>query len=336
MRFFLVLPALALACGSSSPKPAAPVAAAPAPAPEPAPAPAPAPPAAPALPPLPEAPPPAAPSAAKPYVAKALAYLPPDTQVLIGIDVPRIAGTPLGAKLRGALLGAKLPAPCAALSPALFGNIVLGRNGGEKFVAVVDGKLGERTAIACVEAGIGQKGGKLERKTLGGRKVYYVTGSAKDNGWVTWTKTGAVMASSEAALSEALDPKSVKLGGELAALTAKVDHARMVWGAAIVQASALQAMGVPLSGVTGSISVRAGIELAAETDLDIVLGFPSPGAATATADTLKAMIAPLRSQPNVAPLLSGLSLGVYGSDIHLVARLDAAVTSKLIEAIDVK
>jgi hypothetical protein len=338
MRFFPLLSALALACGSSSSKPAAPapVAAPPPAAPvadaEPPPATAPAP----ELPPIPEAPPPAQPGAPRPHVVKAMAYMPADTQVVIGVDVPRVAGTPLGDKLRASLLSGKLPAPCGALSAAQFGNVVIGTNGTGKVVVVFDGKLAERAAIACLDAGVKEKGAKAQTKIVAGRKVYYVTGSSDDNGWITWTKGGILLASSEAALTDALDPRTATLGGELAALTAQTDHGRMVWAAGVVSPASLAALGAPAGSVSGPLPLRAGLDIAADTDVDVVLGGSTPAGAAAMAEGLRALLAPMRSAPSTAPLFAGLRLGVHGSDVHVTARLDADITRKLIDAVNVK
>ena len=339
MRFFSLLSALALACGSSASKPAAPAAPPPAAAPvaeaEPV-KPAAEPAAEPALPPIPEAPPPAPPGAPRPHVVKALAYMPADTQVVIGVDVPRVAGTPLGAKLREAFVGADVPPACRTLSAAQWGNLVIGTNGAQKFVVVVDGKLPERAALACVEAGVKAKGAKLQNKTIRGRKVYYITGSADDNGWVAWLKDAVIMASSEAALVDALDTKTDKLSGDLAALTAQADHGRMVWAAGVVSPASLTAFGAPAGAVPGPIALRAGVDLAADTDIDVVLGSSTAAGAAAIADGLRTLIAPMRSAPSTAPLLTGLRLGVHGSDVHVTARLDADITRKLIDAVNVK
>jgi len=338
MRFFSLLSALALACGSSASKPAAPAEPPPAAAPvaEAEPAKPAAEPAEPALPPIPEAPPPAPPGAPRPHVVKALAYMPADTQVVIGVDVPRVAGTPLGDKLRESLLGAKLPAPCETLTAAQFGNVVIGTNGSGKVVVVLDGKLAERAAIACVEAGVKAKGAKAQSKMVAGRRVHYVTGSTDDNGWLTWTKTGILLASSEAALVEALDPKAAKLGGDLAALAMQTDHGRMLWAAGLVSPASLAALGAPSGTVTAPLALRAGVDIAADTDVDLVLGGSTPAGAAAMADGLRALLAPMRSSPTTAPLLAGLRLGVHGSDVHVTARLDAAITRSLINAVNVK
>jgi hypothetical protein len=330
-----LLPLLALACGSSSPKPAPPaepppVAAAP-PQPEPAPKPA-----APEPPPIPEAPPPLQPGPPKPHVSKALAFLPPDAQAVIGFDVPRIASTPLGDKFRQAFLGASLPKQCESLNAGQFGNIVLGAGGGGKVVVVLDGKLPERGMVACLEAGVKAKGAKAEVKTVAGHKLHYVTGSSDDNGWITWTKNAVVMANSEAALTQALDAKATKLAGDLAQLSLQVDHSRMVWAAGIIPVAHLAAFGIPADVVGGPVSVRASVDIAGDTDIDVVLSCATPDAAAALANAMRPLVGQLRSAPNTAPLVANLKLGVHGKDIHAMAKLDAELTRKLIDAMNVK
>jgi hypothetical protein len=333
----LLLPLFALACGSSSPKPAAPAEPAPvAAAPPPAPEPAPAKPATPEPPPIPEAPPPTPPGPPKPHVAKALAFLPPDAQAVIGFDVPRIASTPLGDKFRQAFLGASLPKPCESLTAGQFGNIVVGAAGGGKVVVVLDGKLPERGMVACLEAGVKTKGAKAEIKTVAGHKFHYVTGSSDDNGWITWTKNAVVMANSEAALTQALDAKAGKLAGDLAQLSLQVDHGHMVWGAGIIPAAHLAALGLSADVVGGPVTVRASVDIAGDTDIDVVLGCATPDAATVLANAMRPLVGQLRSAPNTAPLVASLKLGVHGKDIHAMAKLDAELTRKLIEAMNVK
>ena len=331
-----LLPLLAFACGSSSPQPAAPAEPAPVAATPPAPEPAPAKPATPEPPPIPEAPPPTPPGPPKPHVAKALAFLPSDAQAVIGFDVPRIASTPLGDKFRQAFLGASLPKPCEALTAGQFGNIVVGAAGGGKVVVVLDGKLPERGMVACLEAGVKTKGAKAEVKTVAGYKFHYVTGSSDDNGWITWTKNAVVMANSEAALTQALDAKAGKLAGDLAQLSLQVDHGHMVWGAGIIPAAHLAALGLSADVVGGPVTVRASVDIAGDTDIDLVLGCATPEAATALANAMRPLVGQLRSAPNTAPLVANLKLGVHGKDIHAMAKLDAELTRKLIEAMNVK
>jgi hypothetical protein len=76
--------------------------------------------------------------------------------------------------------------------------------------------------------------------------------------------------------------------------------------------------------------------MANDTDIDLVLGCVSPAAATSLANAVRPLVGQLRSAPNTAPLVAGLKLGVHGSEVHATARLDAELTRKLIEALNVK
>lgn len=341
MKLCWVLPALIVAaCGASSPAPA-PAAAAPTAAPgavtqapatasppaaQPVPAPA-----------LPEAPPPSPPGAPRPHVAKALSYIPARAKFVIGLDVAATARTPVGDKLRAAFAGPDIPAACQTLTVADFGHVVFGALGDGGVVVVLDGKLGERALISCAEAAAKAHGGKLESKTIRGRKAWHISGSAQDNGWLVWLPGGGlVLANSEPALTEALDPKAAKVGGDLAQLVAQVDQSRMIWAAGVVPADVIPNLGLPPGVVTGAVSLRAAIDLASATGLDVVLGFSTADEALRVADVLRQLVAKLRSSPDSAPFVADVRLGVYDRSLHVMARLDADATHKLIDAVHTK
>lgn len=336
-----VLSSLVLAaCGASAAQKPAP---APAPVPPAAPSPAavaeapkpPAPP--PALPALPEAPPPAGSVAQRPHVAKALAYLPERTKLVLGIDVPRLAHTPLGDKLRGSFAGPDIPAPCQKLTAGQFGNLVFGAIGDGGMVAALDGKLDERSLRPCLDAAAKAKGGKLETKAIQGRKAYYISGSAQDNGWGTWPRGGGMLlASGEAPLTEALDPKAKKLGSELAKLVAKVDQSHMVWAAAIVPADALAGLGLAGGALTGPVAMRFTLDTTTETEVDMVVELATADDATRAATALRQLVDILRKATDTAPFVRDVRLGVYDRALHVIAKLDAAATQKLMTAINAK
>lgn len=338
MKLYRVLPALVVAaCGARSPSPApaaptlapAPVAQAPAPAPPPPAPPAPAPA-------LPEAPPPVPAGAPRPHVTKAMSYIPARAKFVVGLDAAAVARTPVGDKLRAAFAGPEIPAPCQALTAAQLGHIVFGATG-DGSIVIFDGNLGERAMSACARATAKVHGGKLESKTIRGRKASHIAGSAQDNGWIAWLPAGGfVLASSEAALTEALDPKAAKVGGDLAQLVAQVDQSRMLWAAGVVPADAIPAMGLPAGIVTGAVSLRAAIDLASATELDVVLGFTTAGEAGRVAEVIRQLAAKLRSSPDLAPFAADVRLGIFDRSLHVMARFDADITHKLIDAIHAK
>lgn len=291
-------------------------------------------PAPPPPPPFAEAPPPAAPGAPKAHVAKALAIIPQGPTILIGADIPRLATTPFGDKVIAALAKGDVPPSCKRITPAHFGNIVIGAGGGE-MVGVADGKLPERTAITCIEDALKQQGGaKLEQKKIKGHTVRFATGDDTNNGWAAWLKGVPVLGSSEMAITGALDPKAVKLkGGDLAALAARADQGHMLWGVMKLPVDQLAAMGMP-TDLSGDVTVRGWVDIGTETDIDLVFGFASPEEAAKMNEQIRMMLTPMRAAPDVEKFLGGLQLGVHGSELHAVLHLDAAATQALVDDFD--
>ncbi len=340
MKLIVALSAVLLcACGSSpppaapapalvepSPSPAQPEAGAPAPTPEPAP--------------LPPAPPWDAPGAPPSYVSAALVQVPASVRYVAAIDLPRLAGTPVGDKLREALIGAavELPASCKSLNPTALGNVILagGGDGGE-LVGIAAGKMAERPVITCLTALVKSRGGALKNKKLAGRTAYYATGSADDNGWITWTRAGTpIMAGDEAMLTATLDAKAAKISPELAALVASADHRRMMWGAAKVTSAEVQTLPVPAGMVTGPVTIRFGIDLGAELELDVAFGFASTEEANRVAQELRKQLGEVRQGPPLDSLLRDVKLGVHGRDLRVIIHLDAAATTQALGFLNMK
>jgi hypothetical protein len=198
----------------------------------------------PPLPPIAQAPAPVEPSGpAKAHVAKALAFLPDGTKVIAGLDVVRLAPTPIGAKLISQFGSGNLPASCDKLRAADFGNLVIGGGHGT-IVAVADGKLVEKTAVTCLADGQKVRDRALTTTRIKGRTVYHADG---EDGWYTWTKAKvAIAANDEAAITGVLDPKAKKVGGAMAALTKLADHGRAAWVVATTSADELAGIGRPM------------------------------------------------------------------------------------------
>jgi hypothetical protein len=98
----------------------------------------------------------------------------------------------------------------------------------------------------------------------------------------------------------------------------------------------LAGFGIPADVVGGPVTVRASVDMASDTDIDVVFGCATPEAATALANAIRPLVGQLRSAPNTAPLVANLKLGVHGKDIHAMAKLDAELTRKLVEAMNIK
>jgi hypothetical protein len=293
-------------------------------------------PAEPALPPIATAPAPAAAGTPDPHVAKALALLPAEANIIFGIDVPRLAATPLGDKFKAALVANGMPSTCDKLDVGQFGDVTFAAGNGN-LVAVISGKLPEKVIVPCIDAGMKAKGGKLANKKISGRKVYFGTGgSDDDNGWTTWNKAGVpLFATSEASITAALDAKSPKVGAELTALANKADHTHVAWIAGRLPADMLAALGMPPGLVGGDVSFHGWLDQSAGTQLDVVIGFTTPDEANKMNDHLRQMLEPMRANPDIAQVVSGLQLGAHGNELHAVLALDEATTAKLLEAMNV-
>jgi hypothetical protein len=88
--------------------------------------------------------------------------------------------------------------------------------------------------------------------------------------------------------------------------------------------------------VGGPVSVRASVDMAGDTDIDVVFGCATPEAAAALTNVIRRLVGQLRSAPDTAPLIANLKLGVHGKDIHVTSKLDADLMRQLIEAIHIK
>lgn len=353
MHLFRIAAALVLiACGSSSkPAPANPTAGAPAATPpseaERAAEPPPAPPAAPEPPPLAEAPA-WTPTTPRPHVTKALPQLPAAARFVAGVDIPRLAATPLGDKLRGVFLDAmdKLPASCAAISATKFGEMVMAGAGvaapgaastGDEAVAILDRKILERELIPCVKDIMKSKGGELKTKKVAGRTIYFPSGTANDNGWMTWTKEGVpYIAGSEAWLTATLDPKAAKLAPSLADLAMRADHGRMIWAAMEITPALLGTIGMSEGMLTAPAGVRVGLDLAKEFELDLVATFGAADDANRIATILRGQINELRRSPALAAFLSDVRFSLRGTELRVIVRLDAATSEMLLGLLGLK
>lgn len=348
MRVARISFALALiACGSSS-KPATdpaargpavqPVAAEPpaaAAATVPAPAPTPAPP-----PPLPEAPPWGA-TTPRAYVLRALPQFPADATFVLGVDAPRLAQSPLGAVIRAGLDKAvsKVPASCSSLNAVKLGQVMVAGGGqvgpagastAGSIVVLFGPALQERELVPCAKDVIKGKGGELKSKQVGGRTLYFATGTPRDNGWLAWTRSGLVLAGSEAWLTATLDPTAQKIRPELADAATHADHGRMIWLAAQLGPDLIRAVGLPDGIVTAPVTVRAGIDIAEEIELDILVAFKTTDQANRAATQARTQVAQLRQDPAMQPYLSNVRLGVNDAEVRAIVRIDPTRSAALI------
>lgn len=224
-------------------------------------------------------------------------------------------------------MGADLPAPCAKLDLAEVGNLVLGVGSGD-MVIIADGKIAEKAVTGCLEA----QGGKLTKKKIKGRTVHHGGG---DEPWITWTKAGTpIVASSEAAMTAVLDARAPKAHDALGLLAGLADHGKLMWMVATVETAQLAALGLPFSGDTTHITVRAWFEHATTGTIDVVATFATPEDAARAEQQLRGMLEPMQANPQMGALLKGTQLSAHGAHLHAVVQLDEATMAEIVRSMN--
>lgn len=280
--------------------------------------------------------------AIEPALVSALAHVPGDAAVVVGVDVVRLADTRYGATLRASMVGRELPPACDALTVADFGSLIFAVRGQDDLVMIPTGPMPEALVRSCASAIVTAKGGKLVSSTVAGRRAYHVEGSPEDNGWVSWLPPGQmVMATSEGGLRAAIDPALPRLTSALGALVQSAERSRMVWVAARVAPSWVAELGLPLPTLVAPVSVRAALDLGDEIDVAVAL---SLGPATdearvadaeAVADALRDLVAQVRTS-SVRGLVAGVQIVVEGAEVRIYAHLDRAAVDSLGRFVRVK
>jgi len=173
--------------------------------------------------------------------------LPADVHVVVGANVPMLAGSPLVKRAfaqmlaRDAELAERLTTlaarckldPAKDLSSVLVG--LMGTTSERDVVLVAKGKFDEPAIASCVEATLAERGGRLEKKPSGEVTVYLVHNSA-GAGEVAFTfgaKDVLLVADSEALLLRARDASAAKLSSNprMMKLIKQTDSRAGLWGA---------------------------------------------------------------------------------------------------------
>jgi len=182
--------------------------------------------------------------------APATAGLPAETRVVIGISVPKVAGSPLGRRLAAELLGrdaeaqqqlVELLARCKINAEKDLDTITIGMAEGQDIALVVRGKLDEPALVSCVKSETKANGGSFADKTMSGHTVYAAT--SKGGGQKVWftfePDRSAIVALSEAWLGKMIDPATPRIDGskDIGKLLGRVSRDAAVWGTGLVPAT---------------------------------------------------------------------------------------------------
>jgi hypothetical protein len=225
----------------------------------------------------------AQPDPAKP--AAAAVALPAETKAVIGVDVARVAGSPLAVRAVRRLLDEdpetrtktdSLLARCK-IDPAVdLKTIVVAMAGPEDVAVVVTGRLDEKTLVACFRetAAVEQRGRVYVSTPKDGPKVFFAFGG----------EPSLVLSTTETWLAKIMDPGAAKIGGAIAARLAKVGPKAALWGVGELPPTVGQKL-VELS--QGQISAPAtAITFEVELDTGIAASLVAEMATAADADKL--------------------------------------------------
>lgn len=237
-----------------------------------------------------------------PVPVAALAAIPADATVVVGIDVGQLAQAAVVARAVDQMLVrdpelaerlARLARDCGVdVTTAVKSvHLALGpraSSGTQPSLLVATGKLGEAALTRCLQAGTGSGGGQLTVRDSGGRPLYKLTEGARvlhfafgqddtvvigpDEGWVL----AGVGAGAKIETSASLGP-----------LLAQVDRTAALWAVATMDAELGQALaritrgkvaGAPRA-LYGALDTRAGLSgtiafaMASEGDAEALVGF---------------------------------------------------------------
>jgi hypothetical protein len=179
-----------------------------------------------------------------------MAALPASIDQVIGVDVARLGRSPLVGRAVTALLqsDATLERELTALLDSCQIDVArdlrrlwlgMDRDGGDRVIVVIEGKLGEGQLAACVGAAIGGAGGRLTGERVAGRTHYHVDqGGDRPDVWFAVAGDGLVaVASSADFLAEATgEGPKLDRSAALAALIERAGPTHGLWFAGSVPA----------------------------------------------------------------------------------------------------
>jgi hypothetical protein len=291
-----------------------------------------------------------------PLPVAGLAAVPASATVVVSIDVPKVASSPLVARAAEKLLAQdaelatrwqRLREECKLDVLAAVDHVVLalgakgaGVEGGAPVLLVATGKLVETELAACVRSLVGKGGGTLSAKTAEGRTVY----QAKEGNRSVWFGFGradtVVLGSQEAFVLEALGPgKKVAENPELKAFIDKADQKQAVWAAGQVDAGLGQRL---LPAAQGALKAGPrGFVVAADATSGLRAQL---GAVMASAEDAKALELLAKQQlgllsmaaqvKGLGRLVGKVTATAEGTVLRLAVALDPTEINQLLSAVD--
>lgn len=290
---------------------------------------------------------------AAPIPVAGLSAVPATATVVVSIDVPRVAGSPLVGRAVEKLLlqdqelagrWQRLRDECKLDVLNAVDHVVLALGtkgeGGAPVLMVATGKLVEAELAACVRGLVGKGGGTLSAKTAEGRTVY----QAKEGNRSVWFGFGrpdtVVLGSQEAFVLEALGAgKKVADNLELKAFMDQADRKQSIWAAGQVDTAIGERLLRPAQGALKA--GPRGFVVAADASSGLRA---SLGAIMASAEDAKALELLAKQQlgllsmaaqvKGLGRLVGKITATADGSVLRIAVTLDPTEINQLLNAVD--
>lgn len=283
--------------------------------------------------------------------------VPVTATVVVSIDVPKVAGSPLVQRAVEKLLLAdadlagrweRLRVECKLDVVASVQHVVLALGpkpadaaaGGAPVLMVATGKLAEAELAACVRGLVGKGGGTLSAKTAEGRTLY----QAKEGNRSVWFGFGrpdtVVLGSQEAFVVEALgNGKKVADNAELRAFMDLADRKQAVWAAGQVDAAIGERLLRPAAGTLKAGPRGFVISADAASGLRASLGAVMASVEDAKALELLAkqqlaLLAMAAQVKGLGRLVAKISAVAEDKVVRIAVALDPTEINQLLSAVD--
>jgi hypothetical protein len=296
--------------------------------------------------------------AAAPLPVAGLAAVPATATVVVSIDVPRVAGSPLvqraveklllqDADLAGRWERLRLECKLDVVGAVQQVVLALGPKppsadggGGAPVLLVATGKLAEAELAACVRGLVGKGGGTLSAKTAEGRTLY----QAKEGNRSVWFGFGrpdtVVLGSQEAFVVEALsNGKKVDTNAELRAYMDLADRKQALWAAGQVDAAIGERLLRPAAGTLKAGPRGFVVSADASSGLKASLGAVMASVEDAKALELLAkqqlsLLAMAAQVRGLGRLVAKISAVAEDKVVRIAVTLDPTEINQLLSAVD--
>lgn len=277
-----------------------------------------------------------------------LAAMPAGVDQVVGLDVTRLAGSPLVERGVSALLAgdAELAADLDALLTACRLEVVrdvrriwlgMERDGGGQAIMVVEGQLTEGQLQACVGKAQAASGGRLTSARVAGRTHYQVDqDGARPDVWFTVVGDGVVAVATSAALLAAAAGDGPKLAGagELGPLIERAGAGHAVWFAGSVPPEVGAGLGKVAGGGLGAPRAMFGhLDLDGPLDAELGVVLASAGQASEAAGAMQGFLqtaALVAQEHGLGRLVHRVVVAATGDTVFLRLSLDEAEVRELV------